>query len=80
MNMKEEKLDLIKWLLEVEDDQIIKQFRTLQKSNKEAILRGTSNEEQAAIDRGLDTLSKGKSWPHGDVKVLTAKKYLNPLG
>ncbi|MEQ8534378.1 MAG: hypothetical protein RIB86_21170 [Imperialibacter sp.] len=68
MSIEEEKLDLIKWLLEVEDDQIIKQFRTLQKSNEEAILRGTSNEERSAIDRGLATLSKGKSWSHGDVK------------
>jgi hypothetical protein len=75
MNINEEKLDLIKWLLEVDDDQVIKQFRTLQKSNEEVVVKETSNEERAAIDQGLKSLEEKKSMTNDEVKRLTAEKY-----
>ena len=74
MNIKEEKLDLIKWLIDVEDDQVIEQFRTLQKSNEEAVAKETSIEERAAIDQGLKSLKEGKSLTHDEVRRLTAEK------
>lgn len=74
MNIKEEKLDLIKWLIEVEDDQVIKQFRTLQKLNEEAAAKEMSIEERAANDQGLKSLKEGKSLTHDEVRRLTAEK------
>ncbi|MEQ8417879.1 MAG: hypothetical protein RIB71_25580 [Imperialibacter sp.] len=75
MSIEEEKLDLIKWLLEVDDDQVIRQFRTLQKSNEDAVVKELSKEERAAIEQGLKSIEQGKTLQHDEVKRLTAEKF-----
>jgi len=75
MNIEEEKLDLTKWLMEVEDDQVIRQFRTLQKSNVEVVAKELSKEERAAIEEVLKPIELGKTLLHDEVKRLSAEKY-----
>ncbi|CAN0215026.1 unnamed protein product [Chrysoparadoxa australica] len=75
MDIKAEKLSLIEWLVGIDDDRVIRQFKILQKSNQERINTKLSNGEKSAIDQGLISISEGKVHTHKSVIESTKKKY-----
>nr|MBS0037236.1 hypothetical protein [Saprospiraceae bacterium] len=73
MNIKAEKLRLIEWLLNVEDQSVIEKLKWL-KENKTDVddwWDEISDAERTSIDRGLEDLKNGRVTPHEKVK----KKY-----
>jgi predicted transcriptional regulator len=77
MNIEAEKLDLIKWLAQIDDSKIIKQFMLIKKSNEETGAVSLSQEEKEAINKGLKSISEGHHRTHVEVKEESKKKYPN---
>jgi uncharacterized protein YehS (DUF1456 family) len=69
MNIQSEKLELIKMLVSVKDEKVIKKVKNLlQKEQEEDFYNTLNNEQIASIERGLDDVKKGKTIPHSKVK------------
>jgi predicted transcriptional regulator len=70
MNIKAEKLKLIEWLVQVEDEAIIERVKLLKEGSTEKIdwLDTISATERMAIDEGLQDLEKGDTVPHEEVR------------
>ena len=77
MDIHSEKLDLIKWIAGINDSQVIKQFKTLQKSNLEKVSTTLTDSEKSAIDQGLKSIKEGRVQSHEDVTKSTKEKYPN---
>ena len=75
MDIKEEKLELIQWLAGINDSRIIRQLKSLQKSNQEKVNVSLSSAEKSAIDQGLKSIAKGKVHTHESVMKSTKEKY-----
>lgn len=77
MNIQAEKLDLIQWLVGIDDRKIIKQFMLLKKSSQGNIHAELSQQEKDAIDIGLKSMKEGRSKLRKQVVEATKKKYPN---
>jgi hypothetical protein len=77
MDIQAEKLSLIQWLAGINDNRIIKQFKTLQKSNEEQVETSLTSSEKSAIDQGLKSIADGKVHTHESVMQSTKDKYPN---
>ncbi len=75
MDIQAEKLNIIEWLAGINDSKIIRQFKSLQKSNqKQADL---TISEKSGIDNGLNSIAEGKVHTHESVMESTREKYPN---
>ncbi len=75
MDIQSDKLELIKWLTEVDDVRIIKQFKILQQSNLDKMASELTTREKSAIDQGMKSIAEGNVHRHADVLKAAKKKY-----
>jgi len=74
MDIKAEKLDLIQWLLQLTDENVIAKIKQLR--NEDADWRDSlSAEEARSIREGLEELDKGEGVPHDQVVAEARKNY-----
>ena len=71
MDIQAEKLDLIQWLVGIDDSKIIKQFMLLKKSSQGNVDAALSQREKDAIDIGLKSMKDGRSKSHKQVVEAT---------
>lgn len=75
MNIESEKLKLIDWITNLRDDSIIERIKMLKENQS-----GTdwwdeiTEEEKAAIEKGLEDVKAGRLVPHEKVKEEYAKR------
>lgn len=73
-NIDTEKLEIIKWITSLKDDHSIERIKLLKNHSKLTDWWDEiSQEERAAIDKGLEDIKKGRVRPHSEVKKLYAK-------
>ena len=77
MDIQLEKLNLIQWIVSVNDVNTIKRFKALQKSSEIDSNKTLTKEEKAAIDKGLQSIDEGRTHAHENVMKMTKKKYPN---
>jgi hypothetical protein len=75
VDIKSEKLNLIEWLAGVNDNRIIRQSKTFQKSSQQEELSSLSKEEKIAVDKGLDSIANGRTHSNESVLKSTKEKY-----
>ncbi|RKQ50564.1 hypothetical protein BXY85_1580 [Roseivirga pacifica] len=73
MDTQSIKLDLIQWLTELKDAEVLKQVQLIKEN--EDWWNQISDQEKEAIDYGLKELEEGKGIPHNVVMEETRKKY-----
>ena len=73
MDIQATKIDLIHWLTELQDPDILKQL---------TVIRGgqdwwdeISEQERLAIDEGIAQLDRGESIPHQEVMKMVQEKF-----
>jgi endonuclease III-like uncharacterized protein len=73
MDIQSTKIDLIHWLTELEDTDVLKQL---------AIIKGgqdwwdeINEQERLAIDEGIAQLDRGEGIPHQEVMKLVQEKF-----
>lgn len=76
MDLKAEKLNIIKWLENVDDEMVIRQFLILKTSN-ERHPEGINSDERMAIDRAIESIDAGKHITDEEVKRATRQKFPN---
>lgn len=74
MKTGNKKLELIRWLIEVEDDAILEQLEFLKRSDQEN-WNALDREEREAIEKGLAELERGEGIEHDAVINELRKKY-----
>jgi len=73
-NIEKEKLEIIKWITTLKDDSSIEKLKMLRTTTRsEDWWLETSDEEKAAIDKGLADISAGRLKPHKVAKKIYAK-------
>jgi hypothetical protein len=75
MDIQAEKIELIRLLLETENEKIIQKVKAIFKKNTNDWWDETSEEERAAIEESIQQLAKGKGIPHKEV-IKKYKKWL----
>ena len=75
MDIQAEKLQLIEWLAGINGSRVIRQFKSLQKSNQKQI--DLTSVEKSAIDQGLKSIAEGKIHTNESVMESTREKYPN---
>ncbi|GAA0894644.1 hypothetical protein GCM10009122_43250 [Fulvivirga kasyanovii] len=75
MDLRAEKLNLLEWLAGLNDPKILKEFISLKKSREVDWWDEIGEEEQLAIDEGLDQLSRGEGIPHDQVMKEIREKF-----
>jgi predicted transcriptional regulator len=75
MDIQTEKLELIKWLAEIDDYRIKKQIKMLQRSTREDASSDLTDAEKSAIDKGLKSIQEGSVKSHDEVKNMTGEKF-----
>lgn len=74
VNREKEKLEIIKWITSLSDDTAFERLRMLKmQSKKTDWWDHISEEEQAAVNKGLEDLKAGRVKPHKEVKKLYEK-------
>lgn len=74
MDIEAEKLELIKWLISLEDQAAIEKLRLLKETLSAPDWWDSLTEEQKqALDRGLDDIQHGRTTPHLEVIKRYAK-------
>ena len=74
MDIKAEKLDLIQWLLQLTDENVIAKIKQLR--NEDADWWDSLSAEEAEASReGLEQLDRGEGIPHSQVAAESKKKY-----
>ena len=71
MNIQAEKLELIQWLISVNDVSIIEKIKSFRLKSSKDWWDEISEAEKQAIEQGLKDAEEGKLIPHNEVK----KKY-----
>ena len=77
MDIQADKLSLIEWIAGINDSRIIRQFKSLQKSNQEQVNVSLNSAEKSAIDQGLKSIAEEKVHSHESVMKSTKEKYPN---
>ncbi|MDB5132303.1 MAG: hypothetical protein JWR02_2052 [Mucilaginibacter sp.] len=73
MDIQVEKLNLIKWLTEVEEPSVIKQFIALKNEQQKDWWDEISEDERAAIEEGLAEADRGDVLSHEEVMAKYQK-------
>lgn len=73
MDIQATKIDLIHWLTELQDPEILEQLSAI-KSGQDWWVE-ISEEERQAIDIGIAELDRGEGIPHGDVMKMVQEKF-----
>ena len=72
--LEKEKLEIIKWVTNLKDDSAIEKLRMLRAgSSKTDWWNEVTEEEKAAIDKGLEDVKAGRVKPHLHAKKLYEK-------
>ncbi len=74
MKIEDKKLEIIEWLIHVQDKSVLNQIDFLRKT-EEIKWSSLSNEEKEAIEQGIRELDEGKGIPHENVLNDLRKKY-----
>ena len=73
-NVEREKLEIIKWVTGLKDRDAIEKLRLLRDSPKKLDWWSEiTEEEKAAIDKGIEDIKAGRVKPHKEAKKLYAK-------
>jgi predicted transcriptional regulator len=73
-NMEREKLEIIRWVTGLKDRDAIEKLRLLRESPKKLDWwNEITDEEKAAIDKGIEDIKAGRVKPHREAKKLYAK-------
>lgn len=75
MNIQAEKIELIRMLLETENEKIIQKIKAIFQKNTKDWWDEISEEERSAIQEGISQLDKGEGIPHNEV-IKKYKKWL----
>ena len=74
-NVEKEKLEIIKWVTGLKDKDAIEKLRMLRESPKRLDWWDEiTDEEKAAIDKGMEDIKAGRVKPHKEAKKLYAKR------
>ncbi|MBS1486255.1 MAG: hypothetical protein JST43_01605 [Bacteroidetes bacterium] len=74
LNTEKEKLEIIKWIANLKDNTAIERLKMLRASPKRADWWSEiTDEEKAAIDKGLADVKAGRVKPHEEAKKLYEK-------
>ena len=74
MNVEREKLEIIKWVTGLKDNTAIERLRMLRDMPKKTDWWDEiTDEERAAVDKGLADIKAGRIRPHREVKKLYEK-------
>lgn len=74
LNVEKEKLEIIKWVTGLKDNTAIERLKMLrQKPGKADWWTEITDEERAAIDKGLDDVKAGRVKLHAQAKKLYEK-------
>lgn len=74
LNVEKEKLEIIKWVTSLKDTTAIERLRMLRTNPKKSDWWDEiTNEEKAAIDKGLADIKAGRVVPHKEAKKLYEK-------
>ena len=76
MKIEDKKLEIIEWLINVQDKSILNQIDFLRKS-EEIKWSSLNDKEREAIEQGIQELNDGKGIPHENDMNDLRKKY-NP--
>ena len=74
MDIQKEKLQLIEWLIQINDTRLIAQIKAL-KDYPEVRWNNLSDEEKQAIEEGLAELDEGKGIPHERIVQEQKNRY-----
>ncbi|MCU0418526.1 MAG: hypothetical protein MUC38_02620 [Cyclobacteriaceae bacterium] len=74
LNVEKEKLEIIKWVTGLNDNTAIERLKMLrEKPKKTDWWDEITDEERAAIDKGLEDIKAGRVKPHREAKKLYEK-------
>ena len=74
LNVEKEKLKIIKWVTGLKDNTAIERLKILrEKPKKTDWWDEITDEERAAIDKGLEDIKAGRIKPHREAKKLYEK-------
>jgi len=74
LNVEKEKLEIIKWVTGLKDNTAIERLKMLrEKPKKTDWWYEITDEERAAIDKGLEDIKSGRVKPHREAKKLYEK-------
>lgn len=73
MDLQAKKLDLIKWIADLNEPSILAKFFDLRKENEQDWWNEISDEEKAEIEEGLAQEQKGELHPHHEVMARYQK-------
>jgi predicted transcriptional regulator len=74
LNVEKEKLEIIKWVTGLKDNTAIERLKMLkEKPKKQDWWEEITDEEKAAIDKGLEDIKAGRIKPHKEAKKLYEK-------
>ncbi|HEU5290529.1 MAG TPA: hypothetical protein VFU05_07815 [Cyclobacteriaceae bacterium] len=74
LNVEKEKLKIIKWVTGLKDNTAIERLKMLRERPKKADWWDEiTDEERAAIDKGLEDIKAGRVKPHREAKKLYEK-------
>lgn len=74
MNIQSEKLDLIRWLIELNDENVIAKIRNIRNEDADW-WDNLSADEAHAIREGLEELDRNEGIPHDQVVAEARRKY-----
>ena len=73
-DVEKEKLEIIKWVTGLKDPESIEKLRMLRKNPKKLDWWSEiTDEEKAAIEKGLEDIKAGRVKPHKEAKKIYAK-------
>ncbi|MBS1543219.1 MAG: hypothetical protein JST14_06265 [Bacteroidetes bacterium] len=71
LNVEKEKLEIIKWVTGLKDNTAIEKLKMLRESpKKKDWWDEITDEERAAIDKGLEDIKAGRVKPHREAKKI----------
>lgn len=74
LNVEKEKLEIIKWVTRLKDNTAIERLKMLRENPKKLDWWDKiTDEEKAAIDKGLEDIKAGRVKPHREAKKLYEK-------
>jgi len=74
LNVEKEKLEIIKWVTGLKDNTAIERLKMLRERPKKTDWWDEiTDEERAAIDKGLEDIKAGRVKPHREAKKLYEK-------
>ncbi|MBY0435440.1 MAG: hypothetical protein K2U26_15155 [Cyclobacteriaceae bacterium] len=72
-SLEKEKLEIIKWVTGLTDSSAIEQLKALRKKPTRDWWKEITDEEKAAIEKGLADIKAGRVKPHREAKKLYEK-------